>query len=120
MTVLVDSVIQIHHFNGRPEATGYIRKAHFELAISAVTRAEVLTGFERPQVEVAARLLDRFPLLPLTKETADLAAGLRRKHKWKLPDAFQAALAHIHGLKLATRNTKDFPPAEFAFVVVPY
>ncbi|MBK6580422.1 MAG: PIN domain-containing protein, partial [Sandaracinaceae bacterium] len=51
---------------------------------------------------------------------ADLAAALRREHRWKLPDALQAAAARQHGLRLATRNTKDFPPAKHAFVVVPY
>jgi predicted nucleic acid-binding protein len=51
---------------------------------------------------------------------ADRAADLRRRFKWRLPDAFQAASAQIHGLKLATRNTRDFPPREHSFVVVPY
>jgi predicted nucleic acid-binding protein len=37
-----------------------------------------------------------------------------------LPDALQAAAAVHHGLMLATRNTKDFPPRRFDFVVVPY
>ena len=50
---------------------------------------------------------------------ADLAATLRRQHKWKLPDAFQAALAQTHKLKLATRNTKDFP-SRHDFVEIPY
>jgi hypothetical protein len=35
-------------------------------------------------------------------------------------DALQAAAARQHGLRLATRNTKDFPPERFAFVHVPY
>ena len=51
---------------------------------------------------------------------ADLAAVLRREHGWKLPDAFQAALAQHYGVTLATRNTKDFPPSRYEFVVVPY
>ena len=44
----------------------------------------------------------------------------RRRNGWKLPDAFQAALAQLHNLKLATRNTRDFPPQQYLFVVVPY
>ena len=31
--------------------------------------------------------------LPVTIEVADLAAGLRRTQRWKLPDAIQAAIA---------------------------
>jgi hypothetical protein len=45
---------------------------------------------------------------------------LRRQHGWKLPDAFQAATAQEHNLKLITRNTKDFTPDVHDFVVVPY
>ncbi|GIX27647.1 MAG: hypothetical protein KatS3mg123_1528 [Burkholderiales bacterium] len=51
---------------------------------------------------------------------ADRAAELRRRHRWKLPDAFQVAIAQHHGLRLATRNVKDFPPGRWDFVLVPY
>jgi len=37
----------------------------------------------------------------------------------KVSDALQAAAAIHHGLRLATRNTKDFPPRRHEFVVVP-
>jgi predicted nucleic acid-binding protein len=56
----------------------------------------------------------------VTKPIADLAASLRREYRWKLPDAFQAALAKHHELRLATRNTEDFPPEAHEFVSVPY
>ena len=81
---------------------------------------EVLTGFEASDRQKAAMLLDCFPVLELTKRISDLAADLRRIHGWKLPDAFQAAFAQHHHLRFATRNTKDFPPERYAFVVVPY
>ena len=45
-TVLVDSVIMIDHFNGIPAATTYLLEMQGKLAISVITRAEVLTGFE--------------------------------------------------------------------------
>jgi predicted nucleic acid-binding protein len=64
--------------------------------------------------------LDRFPILPLDVQATDFAAEPRRQYRWRLPGAFQAALAQIHGLKLATRNTRDFPPDRHPFVVVPY
>jgi predicted nucleic acid-binding protein len=53
-------------------------------------------------------------------EVADEAARIRRSTRLKLPDAIQAAFATRHGLKLATRNTSDFPPGKFPFVIVPY
>ncbi len=120
MSVLLDSVILIDHFNGRAEATEYLRRERGTACISVVTRAEVLAGFDEAGAQRAKPLLELFPVLPITKEVADLAATLRRQHRWKLPDAFQAALAQHHKLQLATRNTRDFPADQFGFVTVPY
>jgi predicted nucleic acid-binding protein len=120
MIYLLDSVILIDHFNGIAAATAFLREQRADAAISAITRAEVLTGFDEAQRAQPARLLDSFPCLPVDKNAADLAAKLRREHRWKLPDALQAAIAQINGLRLATRNTKDFSEAAFDFVVVPY
>jgi predicted nucleic acid-binding protein len=80
----------------------------------------VLTGFETADVPLAMALLNRFHLLVIDGPVADLAAQLRREHRWQLPDALQAAAARHNGLRLATRNTKDFPPERYAFVHVPY
>ena len=117
---LLDSVILIDHFNSIPEATAYIAKMQGELAISVITRAEVLVGFAPEDVLTATQLLDCFPTLIIDQPIADLAAHLRREHRWKLPDALQAAVAQHHGLSLVTRNTQDFPPRRHSFVIVPY
>ena len=114
---LLDSVILIDHFNGRSEATRFLLENHESAAISVITRAEVLTGFDQVQ---AKAFLNLFPLHVLTEEDADLAASLRREHRWKLPDALQAAVAINHNLTLATRNSKDFDPARHSFVAIPY
>lgn len=66
------------------------------------------------------QLLDRFGLVTIERHVADLAAQLRREHSWKLPDAFQAAAACVHSMKLATRNTRDFSPKRHQFVEIPY
>ena len=120
MTVLLDSVILIDHFNGIAAATKFLKSIRTDGAISVITRAEVLTGLEAERVKPALQLLDSFPNLAIDSEIADLAAKLRRTHRWRLPDAFQAALAQHHMLRLATRNTDDFPPGRFGFVDVPY
>lgn len=119
MEFLLDSVILIDHLNDISQATAYLDDIEGKAAISVVTRAEVLTGYEADSRE-EAEFLDEFPLLEITKPIADLAAKLRREHGWKLPDAFQAALVQHHDLKLATRNTRDFQPERHEFVVVPY
>ncbi|MEQ1526179.1 MAG: PIN domain-containing protein [Gallionella sp.] len=119
MSYLLDSVILIDHFNGRSEATQFLLENRAS-AISVITRAEVLTGFD-PVSEVQAKaFLSLFPTLQLTEADADLAAKLRREHRWKLPDALQAAVAINRQLTLATRNSKDFDPARHAFVSIPY
>ncbi|OAV23859.1 hypothetical protein AO369_2052 [Moraxella catarrhalis] len=43
---LLDSVILIDHFNNISQATNFIKKNHKLCYISAITRAEVLTGFQ--------------------------------------------------------------------------
>lgn len=117
---LLDSVILIDHFNGYREATRYLARVGGEAALSVITRAEVLAGFDPDGQTAAAGLLDRFPTLGVDQPVADLAARLRREHRWKMPDALQAALASYHSLSLATRNTRDFPPDRYGFVVIPY
>jgi len=121
MRFLLDSVVLIDHFNNITAATDFISTHQTKIALSVITRAEVLTGFHSKQdVTLAKQLLDSFPLLPLTIIETDLAASLRQTYRWKLPDAIQAAFAQHHRLKLVTRNTKDFNPVVHNFVVVPY
>jgi hypothetical protein len=118
---LLDSVILIDHFNGISKATRFISGLEpSKTAISVISRAEILVGFDADSIEKPKALLDQYFLLNIDKQTADKAAALRREHGWKLPDAFQAALAIIAGVKLCTRNTKDFDPAVHPFVEVPY
>jgi predicted nucleic acid-binding protein len=120
MKYLLDSVILIDHFNDISKATVFLESTQGQCAISVVTRLEVLTGFDARSQNMAKHVLGFFPCLALSQEVADLAADLRREHRWKTPDAIQAALAKHHGLKLVTRNTKDFPPARHPFVLQPY
>lgn len=118
--MLLDSVIVIDHLNSIQAATDFIAAHERDIHLSVITRAEVLAGVDERGLVPVRRLLQHFPTLAVTSEDADAAAGLRRKHGWKLPDAFQATLATNHRLSLVTRNTKDFPPDVHAFVAVPY
>ncbi|MDW7710804.1 MAG: PIN domain-containing protein [Deferrisomatales bacterium] len=120
LTGLLDSVILIDHLNGADAATKYLVARQGRLAVSVITRAEVLAGFEEAREEAGLRLLSCFPTFAITRPIADLAARLRRQHRWKMPDALQAAVCHHHRLRLVTRSTKDFRPDRHAFVEVPY
>ncbi len=118
---LIDSVIIIDHLNGIDEATQFILNLDpRQAAISVITRAEILTGIHEDEQTEIIHLLDQYKLLTIGKSIADLAANLRRNYGWKLPDAFQAALAQYHKIKLSTRNTKDFKPQKHDFVEIPY
>lgn len=118
---LVDSVILIDHLNGIDKATKFILDLDpNETAISVITRAEILVGIDETWESLVKSFLDQYHLLIIDRPIADLSATLRRKHGWKLPDAFQAALAIHHKIKLTTRNTKDFDPKKQDFIEIPY
>ena len=117
---LLDSVIVIDHLNGIAPATAFLADHASACAVSVITRAEVLAGFDDADVPLARDLLDLFPALPITADTADLAARLRRRLHLKLPDALQAALAVGHQLTLVTRNTRDFRSGPDLQIEVPY
>lgn len=120
MKVLMDTVILIDHFNGLESATAYLHQIKEDAICSVITRAEVLAGFDGEEFQKAQAFLDCFPTYPVTRVEADEAARLRKKHRWKLPDALQAAISLRFGFRLATRNTKDFNPEIHSFVIVPY
>lgn len=117
---LLDSVIVIDHFNAIDAATSFLQEHGNDCALSVITRAEVLAGFDAEPVRVALGLLDLFQTLPLTAETADIAAGMRRTLHLRLPDALQAAVATQHELVLVTRKTRDFRGKGLPEVLVPY
>jgi predicted nucleic acid-binding protein len=118
---LLDSVILIDHFNNISKATDFILGLDpGETAISVISRAEILVGFDVENIDKAKSLLDQYTILTIEKDTADTAEELRRMYGWKLPDAFQAALAIKKGIKFSTRNTKDFDPIQHSFVEIPY
>jgi predicted nucleic acid-binding protein len=118
---LIDSVILIDHLNGIDRATNFILELDpLQTAISVITRAEILAGLSKEEIAFAMPLLDQYQLFIIDKPIADLAAKLRRETGWKLPDAFQAALAQYHKTLLTTRNTNDFDPNKHRFVEVPY
>ncbi len=118
---LIDSVILIDHLNGVKKASEFLTGLDpRETAISVITRAEILCGMDDAGFSEAGMLLDQYVLLVIDRAAADAAGRLRREHGWKLPDAFQAALAQLHHTKLSTRNSKDFNPKKHRFVEVPY
>ena len=118
---LLDSVIIIDHLNNVPQAMEFLLGlAPERTAISVISYAEILTGLDEAGEIKARPLLHSFEMLEIDAAVAEKAAALRRQHGWKLPDAFQAALAITHDIMLCTRNTKDFSPRKHPFIEIPY
>jgi predicted nucleic acid-binding protein len=118
---LLDSAILIDHLRGIIFAADWLhRLREGEAVISVITRAEVMSGGDAQELGAALELCEQFECLPLSKEIVDYAADLRRIHRWKLPDAFQAALAIDRALRLVTRNSRVFDEKEHTFALIPY
>ncbi|MFN7873022.1 MAG: PIN domain-containing protein, partial [Cyanobacteriota bacterium] len=63
-------------------------------------------GGESDRVEA---WLDIFPRLPIDDPNALESVRHRQRHGLKIPDAIILATARCAALKLATRNSRDFP-----------
>ena len=79
-----------------------------------------MSGGSSDERAAAFAVCEQFACLGLTKEHADRAAELRRAYRWRLPHAFQSALAVDLGLRLVTPNSCDFDEREYSFVLIPY
>lgn len=93
-----------------------------KLYISVITLGEIrkgVSGIQNPErqeiishwleIELPAYFEER--ILIVDTKVADMWGRLQSRNKgYTLPaiDGFLAATAHVHGLKLVTRNTKDF------------
>jgi predicted nucleic acid-binding protein len=118
---LLDSVILIDHLRGIGPATKWLKKLREgEAVLSVITRAEVLSGGTADEQAAAHELCAQFACLPLTESDATKAAELRRKHGWRLPDAFRASCAIRNGVKLVTRDARAFDAKKHPFVLIPY
>ena len=119
--MLLDSVILIDHLNDIPPAVSFVTGLNVKkTAISVISYAEILTGVRENSLQKVKAFLQQYTIMNIDKEVAERAAELRKINKWKLPDAVQAALAVHYGIKLYTRNTRDFDPETHTFVEIPY
>lgn len=83
------------------------------LAISTITKAELLLGANKKNLNRTREVLDDFHLLPLNAEASLLFDKLVEQNatSWDskiIPDLLIAATAMAHGASLYTLNQKDF------------
>jgi predicted nucleic acid-binding protein len=90
-----------------------------DVAISIVTRMEVLVGAEAIDEQGIRAFLNGFVTVPLDDNVAERAIGLRKQWKLKLADAIIWASAQVQGRLFVTRDIKDFPNGEPG-IRVPY
>ncbi len=109
MKYLLDSNIIIYYLNGDKRIYDFIEKNRVISAISLITYYEVLNYdfSEEEELEVRA-FLDEFEILNVSKNIINKALENRKSKKIKMADNFILATAQIFGLKIVTRNVKDF------------
>ena len=109
LTYLLDTNSLIYFFQGAPQMDGVFRQIEQGAArplVSIITEIELL-GFPRLTRQDEARirsLLSGFTVAPVDERVADLAAGLKRRHGVKTPDAIIAATALLESACLVTRD----------------
>lgn len=119
MIALLDTNILIDSLNSFIPAEQTLRE-YSRASISIVTWIEVMSGARtQNSLEQTERFLAGFPRLDITPPIAAAAAGLRRVHRLKLPDAVIWATARCHNALLVTRDAKAFPESD-PFVHIPY
>ena len=95
--------------------------------VSAITMSELATWVRRVERKDTAQgallrqwftesVLGGFPVLPVDAEVAVVAGELHVPDPRSYRDAFIAATAIVHGLTVATRNTRDFEPTGVAVI----
>ena len=112
--ILLDTDVAIDYLRGVPVAVDFVQRHEQEIALSAVTVAELFAGVragqETTELEEFIRL---FPVIPVDLEIAK-SAGLHRRdfgpsHGTGLADGMLAATADLHTLGLKTLNTRHYP-----------
>jgi predicted nucleic acid-binding protein len=112
---LVDTGILVRHLRGRKAVVRLLRElgSRDRLAISAVTRTEILAGMRRSEDRSTRRLLARLETVPVDREIADRAGTLIRRARGRgrtlhVVDALIGATAAQQGITLLTLNIAHF------------
>jgi predicted nucleic acid-binding protein len=106
---LVDTNIFIYHLNGERTATDWLLSHRKEIAISFITKIEMLSyPFSKEEEALVLEFLRQFELIYISDEIVATTIQLRRRRKIKTPDAIIAATALVHDFCVCTKNLRDF------------
>lgn len=113
--LLIDTGLLIKHLRGQKTAVHLLRNLAKtqRLAISSVTRLEIIAGMHPSESYQTKKFLSRFYLFDLNASIADRAGEIiykarQNNEKLMIPDAMIAATALVEGCTLLTLNVKDF------------
>jgi predicted nucleic acid-binding protein len=115
---LLDTNVVLDYLKGIEAAEKEFSR-YQNIAISIVTRIEVLVGVTQNIESEVRALLDEMTTVQLDNDVAERAIVLRRTRRLKLADAIIWASAQVQDRLLVTRDVKDFP-ADDPGVRVPY
>ncbi len=101
--VLVDTDVFLDHLRG----SRALRPGAGTISYSVVTRCELFAGRSADE-DVVGLLLGAFREIPVGRSIAERAGRIRGELEVRTPDALIAASALEHGLRLMTRNRRDF------------
>ena len=120
---LVDTDVLVEYLRGSPKAIQYLEGLEAELAVSAITVAELFAGVRGDEEQTALeQFLQAFQVVPVDEDIAR-RGGLHRRqyrasHGTGLADALVAASTQAAGAVLVTFNRRHYPM--ISQIKVPY
>jgi predicted nucleic acid-binding protein len=126
MTIVIDTSVLIDHLRGVEGARDSLcnaAKTGERLALSVMTKIEVLAGMRADEEPATRRLLDSLDLIEVDDTVAERAGTLANRYLRSHPgvdpvDYVIAATTQHLGAELWTRNLKHFPM--FPGLIAPY
>lgn len=112
---VIDTDILIDVGRGVGEAVAYLERleTNSQLAISAVTRMELIVGCRnKTELRDLEKFLNRFQLLKISEAVSDQATALLRQYRLShgllIADALIAATAMMSNYPLVSKNQRDY------------
>lgn len=122
---LLDTNIFIRGIFGHEPEASFVKKCieKKDVIISPIVIAEFYANVSADQKAIFDKLLARFTILSIDKETAQQAGEYRKQFLRKtkaafLSDCFLAAQAKLHHLTLVTNNRADFPMKDIRVITL--
>ncbi|NIM12314.1 MAG: PIN domain-containing protein [Candidatus Aminicenantes bacterium] len=117
--VILDSNIIIYLSKGLINIEDLFDK-YDEFFISIITYMEVM-GFQfsnQEEKDIVKGLLNKFEMISINLEIAEIVISIRERKRIKLPDAIILATAKYKNCDLLTRNVRDFSNVEEAVNII--